>query len=291
MAWARIDDQFFYNKKVAQVDGPAKLLYLASLVYAANQLTDGFIPEKALKFIASTADVANCQEFARQLLDVGLWDASDDGYIIHDYLIWNPSKQQVLATREARAESGRRGGEAKAAKDKQTASKLPSKPLAKSCQKSTPSPSPSPSLSSTNEIVCETEGEDDAERAAALTPGPTVARASTTRTVAVKPNAKLSPAVNAYAQLTGKFPPRALHHLIDAAMATRDDPDLLRRCYETWLSRGFRPENNAWLLEWYTSGAIPQSQNGNSRPPPVQAGYAIRYTDKGAFLPDGSQVE
>lgn len=143
MTWAKLDDQFFYNKKVAQVDGPAKLLYLAGLVYAANQLTDGFIPEKALRFIASTADVANCQDFARQLLDVGLWDATGEGYMIHDYLVWNPSKQQVIATREARAESGRRGGQAKAANAKQTSSNLLSKPLAKPYQKSAPSPSPS----------------------------------------------------------------------------------------------------------------------------------------------------
>lgn len=141
MAWAKLDDQFFYNKKIAQVDGPAKLLYIASLVYTANQLTDGFLPERAVRFIASTADVANCQEFARQLLDVGLWDATDDGYQIHDYLEWNPSKEQVEQTREARAASGRRGGLAKAANAKQNASKMPSKPLAKSQQKSAPSPS------------------------------------------------------------------------------------------------------------------------------------------------------
>lgn len=41
------------------------------------------------------------------------------------------------------------------------------------------------------------------------------------------------------------------------------------------------------LKKWRQSGRT----NGNSRPPPAQAGYAIRYTDKGAFLPDGSQVE
>lgn len=131
MAWAKLDDQFFYNKKIAQVDGPAKLLYIAGLVYVANQLSDGFIPAKAVKFIASTADVANCQDFARQLVDVCLWDIVEGGYIIHDYLAWNPSKEQVLHNREVRAEAGARGGQAKAANSKQNPSKLLSKSLAK----------------------------------------------------------------------------------------------------------------------------------------------------------------
>lgn len=96
------------------------------------------------------------------------------------------------------------------------------------------------------------------------------ARASVTRTIGIQPNAKLSPAVNAFAQVTGKFPPRGIHHLIDAALATRDDPELLRRCYETWLARGYRPENIAWLQEWYTAGTIPsQARNGNGKSPEV----------------------
>jgi hypothetical protein len=151
MTWARIDDQFFYNKKVAQVDGSAKLLYLAGLVYAANQLTDGLIPERALRFIASTADVANCQDFAKQLLDVGLWDATDEGYMIHDYLDWNPSREQVEETRRVRAQSGKQGGLAKAAHFQQNAKQAPSKEVAKSQQKSTPSPSPSLALSPKDE--------------------------------------------------------------------------------------------------------------------------------------------
>lgn len=96
------------------------------------------------------------------------------------------------------------------------------------------------------------------------------ARASVTRTVGVKPNSKLSPAVNAFAQVTGKFPPRGIHHLIDAAFEARDDPDLLQRCYETWLARGYRPENIAWLQEWYTAGAIPSQTSGNGRSKPSE---------------------
>lgn len=119
----------------------------------------------------------------------------------------------------------------------------------------------------------ETETETDIETESVPPEPHTVhARASVTRTVGIKPNSKLSPAVNAFAQVTGKFPPRGIHHLIDAALATRDDPELLRRCYETWLARGYRPENIAWLQEWYTAGAIPlQARNGNGKSPEMPA--------------------
>jgi hypothetical protein len=131
---------------------------------------------------------------------------------------------------------------------------------------------PSHALYTDTDTDTETETDTENERGATFTPGPVVARASVTRTVGTKPNPKLSPAVNAFAQVTGKFPPRGIHHLIDAAFETRDDPDLLRRCYETWLARGYRPENIAWLQEWYTAGAIPsQTRNGNGKSPETPA--------------------
>jgi hypothetical protein len=158
MSWAKLDDQFFYNKKVAQVDGSAKLLYVAGLVYVANQRSDGFIPERAVKFIASTADIANCQDFAKQLLDVGLWETVEGGYRIHDYLEWNPTSEQIEATRAARKVAGSLGGYAKAAKSSKSlancqtdAKQNSSKPLAKVWQNSAPSPSPSPVPSSEDE--------------------------------------------------------------------------------------------------------------------------------------------
>lgn len=116
---------------------------------------------------------------------------------------------------------------------------------------------------------------DAAERVAALTPGPVVARASTTRTT-VKPNSKVSKQVNLFAAVTGFFPVRQLHHIIDNAIAEDADQPFLKQCFETWLSRGYRKENIAWLTEWYASGSIPPAQrntngNGKSAPDPLKA--------------------
>jgi hypothetical protein len=44
-----------------------------------------------------------------ELVRAGLWDRDDKGYVIHDYLEYNPSKAQVLAVREAKSEAGKRG--------------------------------------------------------------------------------------------------------------------------------------------------------------------------------------
>jgi len=122
-------------------------MWLASITWCAKHLTDGYFPKELLPSLAVSAgiDVANCQTFARTLLDVCLWELHEDQYCIHDYLEYNPTKEQAEATKIARAAAGKAGGIAKA---KQMSSKLlsktPSKTLAKTWQKSAPSPSPSP---------------------------------------------------------------------------------------------------------------------------------------------------
>jgi hypothetical protein len=146
MAWLKLDDQIFYNRKVAQCDTETKMLYIVGLTYCANQLTDGFIPEATLPLLAGMAgiDWQIAKQSASKLLDVCLWFATDNGWQIPDYLDYNPSKDQVLHNREVRSEAGKRGGQVKAGKtlanSQQIAKQNPGKSLP-------PTPTPSPSES------------------------------------------------------------------------------------------------------------------------------------------------
>lgn len=148
MAWLKLDDQIFLNRKVAQCDSDAKLLYIVGLTYCANQLTDGFIPEATLPLLAGMAglDWQIAKQSAGKLLDVCLWSATQNGWQIPDYLEYNPSREQVIHNQQVRSEAGKRGGYAK---NRQNTGKLPSKTQANAKQNSgkslPPSPSPSPS--------------------------------------------------------------------------------------------------------------------------------------------------
>lgn len=112
MAWAKLDDGFADHPKVIEAGPLASWLFVCGLTYCARQLTDGFIPAGQIRKLA---DVDNAKELAQTLVSVGLWEECDGGYMIHDYLEYNPSRERVLATREVRAEVGSRGGKAKAA--------------------------------------------------------------------------------------------------------------------------------------------------------------------------------
>lgn len=126
MNWVKLDDQFFAHPKVVDLSKDAKLLYLSGLCYAGAQLTDGLITRGALRLIGAMVEVP--AEAAAELVAVGLWDAYEDGYKVHDYLEWQTSREQVLVTRAARAEAGRVGGQhsgaTRQAKSKQIASTL-----------------------------------------------------------------------------------------------------------------------------------------------------------------------
>lgn len=100
MPWAKIDDNLHANEKFANVSLAATGLWTLALSWTTQQLKDGFIPAGILRRFAG-ADFA---QIALELVEAGLWQAAEGGYIFHDYLEYNPSSEKVLAEREAAKE-------------------------------------------------------------------------------------------------------------------------------------------------------------------------------------------
>ncbi|MBU2685791.1 MAG: hypothetical protein KKF27_21330 [Gammaproteobacteria bacterium] len=108
MPWSKLDDQFHDHPKVAAAGVMATGLFALALSWTADKLTDGFIPTNMVRRLA--ADVDDPIALAEKLVRVGLFEKREDGYQIHDYLVYNPSKEDVLKRRAERQEAGRRGG-------------------------------------------------------------------------------------------------------------------------------------------------------------------------------------
>jgi len=137
MVWAKIDDEILDNPKIAQAGLFGFAFHVAAITWCCRNLTDGFIPYAR---VASFFDVSaaktewiskaglpsgvedrlwrevmdiqlEADAFAKHLVEIGLWDKVDGGYQIHDFLEYNPSREEVLTQRAKRAEAGKVGGQ------------------------------------------------------------------------------------------------------------------------------------------------------------------------------------
>jgi len=118
MVWARLDDQFHAHDKVADLDmAPTTVpmmvaavgLHALALSWCGDQLTDGIVPRsQPARLVGEPVD-----NLVEELVRVHLWDKHRRGYVIHDFLDYNPSKAQILARRQAQSEAGKRGAEAR----------------------------------------------------------------------------------------------------------------------------------------------------------------------------------
>lgn len=96
MAWARLDDGFPEHPKVLAVGPFGLAVFVRALCYSARNLTDGFIPDAATASFtvdfARTSRTASAIDWPSRLVAAGLWDRVDGGFIVHDYLSYNPSE-------------------------------------------------------------------------------------------------------------------------------------------------------------------------------------------------------
>lgn len=112
MTYVKIEDDIFRNPKVLSVSSGAKLLYIASICYSGSSLTDGFIPRNAPPMFGAEVGISKTAKAAVELVEAGLWDATERGYQVRNYLEFNESSEKVEKKRAAaRDRANRKRGE------------------------------------------------------------------------------------------------------------------------------------------------------------------------------------
>jgi len=117
MAWVKLDDGIVWHPKIVQVSDKAFRLHIAGLCYANQHLTDGVLESPILPLLLPGHTPAQISRLAGELVTSGVWEQDDLDvalYRIHDYLEYQPSKEQAQQTASIRAAAGRAGGQASA---------------------------------------------------------------------------------------------------------------------------------------------------------------------------------
>lgn len=107
MAHLEIETAVARHPKFQQAGPHAAWLWLCGLCYCQDGLTDGFIHQSALRFLG----VLEPEALAQRLEEAGLWERTDDGWQVHDYLAHNRSAAEVEQMKHRNRVSGARGGQ------------------------------------------------------------------------------------------------------------------------------------------------------------------------------------
>ena len=128
MTWVKLDDQFPIHRKVAGLSDAVYRLASEAIFWCSRNSTDGVIRAAELKESSKRATLPRaaelvgrdlwhaagdlCTRCKEMLVDAGTPEPSD-GWVIHDYLKYQPSRVQVDKDRDTKAERQRRWREAR----------------------------------------------------------------------------------------------------------------------------------------------------------------------------------
>jgi len=96
--YAQLSEHWHAHPKILGVGLDGMGLHAWAMSYSMHRLTDGFVPAGALP------NLPRLQAALKVLLQVGLFERTEGGYRIHDYLQWQPSRAELEAARARAAQ-------------------------------------------------------------------------------------------------------------------------------------------------------------------------------------------
>ncbi len=110
MSWFRLDDEMPTHPKIGDAGGDAAWLWICAGCWCAKWGTNGRIPKHQIPRIS---DRRSPMKLAERLVSAGLLEESGDYFVVHDYLEYQPSADEVRAMREKKRAAGKAGAEAR----------------------------------------------------------------------------------------------------------------------------------------------------------------------------------
>lgn len=119
MSWSRFDDSYYDHPKILEAGPAAERLWTRSIAWSNRHHTDGFIPASAVPVV--NAPAGSWRRLASRLVAVGLWESTNSGYKIHDFLEYNSTSSETAAKdadkSAKRSEAGKKGAASRWGKD------------------------------------------------------------------------------------------------------------------------------------------------------------------------------
>jgi hypothetical protein len=114
LSWFRVDSDIAQNPKIAQLVADhgqkglaAAFVFICSIGHSAGHNTDGEVTKGVSPHIYGNAALA------RLLVEAGLWEVTDKGWVIPGYAESQPTKATLDAEADKRSEAGRKAANAR----------------------------------------------------------------------------------------------------------------------------------------------------------------------------------
>ena len=102
VTWVRLDENIPHHPKLLSVSPQASWFFVCCLAYCNRFLTNGAIPSAALLHISPTCSRPFL--YMNSLVSAQLLEKNSDGWVVHDYLQYQPSAAAIRAQRRATAD-------------------------------------------------------------------------------------------------------------------------------------------------------------------------------------------
>lgn len=106
MTWVKLDDNVLDHPKFITLDNEALVLWLAGLTYCNQHRTDGVLPAPVVGALAHRRQLSHVDPHV--LVRAGLWEVTEGGFVVHDYLDYQPGRADQDESRAGARERKRR---------------------------------------------------------------------------------------------------------------------------------------------------------------------------------------